>query len=243
MNRDVLTTLESLSPATSVETAWPSSAREAALERILTAAAESPPVTRRRRAIIATVLTAVLIPVAVGAAAAGGVLPQSFTQHLSFWRSQGGVDPGTARRVVQVPGPDGEVLSVWAATGPDGTTCVSPLFEAPGELTRPAPADVDLTGGTCQPMNAPHDPFGDVSGGANDRGIHVMYGAAGEAVRAELRLTDGTVRPAASAEGMFFFWYLADRRVDSPVLVGYTADGRVLKKRLPNLIAQTHLGG
>jgi hypothetical protein len=240
-DNDVMTTLAKLRPTTAVET----SLREASLERVL-AVAHRPPVVRRRRALIGTVLAAVLVPAAVGAAAAGGVLPRSFTEQLSFWsyETKGEVDADNARRAAQMPGPDGSVLSFWTATGQDGTRCLSLLLEAPGELTRPAPASFDPGAGTCLPTSAPAGTFGDVSGSVTAQHIHLMFGSAGDAARAELRLTDGSVRPVALAEGQFFYWYLADRQVDSPTLVGYDAAGReVGTRRLPNLVAQTHLGG
>jgi hypothetical protein len=62
-------------------------------------------------------------------------------------------------------------------------------------------------------------------------------------VRAELHLSDGSVRSAGSAEGYFFFWYLADSQVDPPVLVGYDRAGHVVsKQRLANLLTGDHGG-
>lgn len=136
------------------------------------------------------------------------------------------------------------MLSVWASTGDNGTLCVSPMFEAPGDLARPAPTDVQLGGGQCANLDQRDQPFGTMSGPADERGFHMMWGSAGKAVRAELRLHDGSVRAAVPAEGMFFVWYLADHHVDAPVLLGYDAGGRVVTERqLPNLIAQEHIGG
>jgi hypothetical protein len=238
--------LESLRPASTVDETWPVSDREAALSRVLASSVPALPVRPRgRRVLLTSVVAATLLATGAGVATASGVLPESFTQELSFWTSEtkGGVDVDTARRVAQAPGPDGTVLTVWAATGTNGTTCISPMFEAPGALDRPAPASVRSAGGQCTPTDT-RETFGDLGGSTDDRGIHTMWGGAGEATRAELRLPDGTVRPALYAEGMYFFWYLANDTVDSPILVGYDASGKViLERRLPNLVTNSHLGG
>jgi hypothetical protein len=239
--------LENLRPTSTVDKAWPESDREAALERVLAYSAPplAAPSRRRRRVLFTTAVTAALLATGAGVATASGVLPESFTQHLSFWTSEtnGGVDVDTARRVAQAPGPDGNMLTVWAATGANGTTCVSPMFEAPGDLDRPAPADAPSAGGQCTPVDT-QATFGDLGASANDHGIHTVWGAAGEAVRAELRLADGTVRPALPAEGMYFYWYLANETVEAPVLVGYDAAGKViLERQLPNLVTNSHING
>lgn len=241
-HRDVVTVVEKLRPVTTVEDRWPASARHAALERLLIAAADSSPEpsrpSRGRRVLLTTGLTVALVSSGAGIAAATGHLPESFTRSLSFWATEtdGTVDVQTARRVAQAPGPDGKVLSVWSAKGRDGRTCIAPLFEAPGALDRPAPANFTLAGGQCANANPRPEPFGNGGGSADDRGIHTMWVTAGNAVRGELRLSDGTVRPALYAEGMFFIWYLASENVDPPVLVGYDAAGNVVAEDpQPNL--------
>jgi hypothetical protein len=236
--------LENLRPASTVDEAWPVSVRDAALERVLASSAPAPPVrSRRRRVLLTTAVTAALLATGAGVATASGVLPESFTKELSFWTSQSDVDVDTARRVAQAPGPDGTMLTVWAGTSANGTTCVSPMFEAPGDLDRPAPASVNTAGGQCTPVDT-RETFGDLGGSAENNGIHTMWGPDGEAVRAELRLPDGTVRPALSAEGMYFYWYLANETVEAPVLVGYDAAGKViLERQMPNLITNSHING
>jgi hypothetical protein len=242
---DMTRTLEKIRPDTTVAHQWPASARDAALERTLAATTATPVVAarspRRRRALVTAALTVGLVSSGVGVAGATGVLPESFTNELSFWTTEtdGDVDVETAQRVAQAPGPDGTVLSVWAATAANGTTCVSPLFEPPGELDRPAPTDFYLSGGECSTHDA-RGGFGNLGGSADERGIHTMWGPAGGAVTAELQFPDGTVRPALSAEDMFFFWYLADERTDPPVLVGYDTAGQVVETMtLPNLVTGT----
>lgn len=240
MSDDTMTILEKLRPVTTVDDHWPAVARAAALERLLVAAdTPAPPPRRshRRRVLVTAALAVGLVTSAGGIAAAGGLLPESFTGPLSFWTSEtdGAIDVQTARRVGQAPGPDGKVLSVWAAKGPDGTTCIAPMFEPPGDIDRPAPADFQLAGGQCAKPGL--GSFGDGGGSADDKGTHTKWADAGNAVRAELRFSDGSVRPALYAEGMFFFWYLANDDVDPPTLVGYDAAGNVVAERpQPNLL-------
>jgi hypothetical protein len=251
-NGDKMTILEKLKPVTTVDDQWPAPARDAALEQLLIAAADNRPQSRRRsrkrRILVTAALTAVLVSSGAGIAAAGGLLPDSFTKPLSFWTTEtgGAVDVQTARRVAQGPGPDGKVLSVWSAKSQDGTTCIAPMFEPPGDLDRPAPTDFKLAGGQCAPADLPPQSFGDGGGSMDRRGIHTMWAAAGNATRAELRLPDGTVRPAVQAEGLFFFWYLATETVDPPTLVGYDAAGKVVAEHaLPNMSTpeRTGIGG
>lgn len=237
-DHDMMSTLEKLRPTTTVEAGWPAPAREATLDRVLAATASpamaSPRPRRGRRVLVTAALALGLVASGVGVAGAAGVLPESFTQELSFWASEtkGGVDAQNARRVAQTPGPDGTVLSLWAATGADGTTCLSALFEPPGALDRPAPTDFRGTGGQCiRPQDRERGlHFGDGGGSSTPSGVHTWIVAAGDAVRAELRLANGATRPVPGAEGMFFFWYLADEHTDPPMLVGYDAAGRAMER-------------
>lgn len=230
MNTDdrAMAILENLRPTSTVDKAWPASDREAALERVLASSAPplAAPSRRRRRVLLTTAVTAALLATGAGVATANGVLPESFTNEISFWASEtkGGVDVDNARRVAQGPGPDGKVLTIWAATGADGTTCVSPMYEEPGDLDRPAPANVPITGGTCT-QDTRKEPFGTFGGSKNEQGIQTWFGSDGGVARAELRLADGTVRPAIHAAGMIFFWYREDDSVAQPVIVGYDAAG------------------
>ncbi|MEW2376584.1 hypothetical protein AB0883_10835 [Micromonospora sp. NPDC047812] len=240
--RDTMIIVEKLRPVTTIEDHWPASARKAALERLLIATAAEPPEapqrSRRRRVVLTAALTAGLVVSGASVAAAGGLLPESFTKPLSFWATETGgvVDVQTARRVAQAPGPDGTVLTVWSAKGQGGTTCIAPMFEPPGDLDRPAPTSFTLAGGQCADGDQGKESFSSMGGSADGQGIHTMWTTAGNAVRAELRLPDGTVRSAVRAEDLFFFWYLANENVDPPVLVGYSAAGVVTAERsLPNL--------
>ncbi|WBB51189.1 hypothetical protein O3597_12265 [Verrucosispora sp. WMMA2044] len=235
--RDLIHTLEKLRPGTTVTDQWPTTAREAALDRLLNAL--PPPVrrTRDRRMLLTAALTVGFVASGAGVAAAGGLLPESFTGPLSFWSTEtkDTVNAQQARRVAQMPGPDGLVLSVWSATAPDGTTCIAPLFEPPGDLDRPAPVNFTLAGGQCaRPEDS--EPFASTSASTDENDRHTMWANAGNAARAELLLSDGTVRPAILTEGLFVFWYVANRTIDPPTLVGYDATGTVIAERsLPDL--------
>jgi hypothetical protein len=128
-------------------------------------------------------LTAVLVGSGVGVAAAGGVLPESFTRSFSFWTSEthGAVEVQKARRVAQTPGPNADVLSLWVATGKNGTTCISLLYESPGDLDRPAPKQARSAGGECPTAEQQASgTFGNLGGSAEDSGIHTMCGADGQ---------------------------------------------------------------
>jgi hypothetical protein len=233
MNREN-TILEKLRPVSVVDERWPAEAREAALERLLREAATAPaPAPRRpgrRRLLLTAALTTGIVAAGAGVATASGLLPDSFTGPLSFWTSEtdGAVDVQTARRVAQGPGPDGTVLSVWSGRGANGTVCVSPMFEAPGPIDRPAPKDFRLAGGQCNRPDMRPEPFGGMGGSATAEGLYTTWASAGDAVRADLRLADGSVRPTIFAEGLFFFWYKAEPGVAPPTLVGYDAAGAVM---------------
>jgi hypothetical protein len=229
--------LEKLRPVTAVDEQWSVDARQAALERLLLeAAAEPAPAPRRpgrRRLLLTAAFTSGIVAAGAGVATASGLLPDSFTGSLSFWTSEtdGAVDVQTARRVAQGPGPDGTVLSVWSGRSANGAVCVSPMFEAPGPVDRPAPKDFRLAGGQCNPADMRSEPFGNMGGSSTPDGLHTTWASAGDAVRADLRLADGSVRPALFAEGMFFFWYRTEAGVALPTLVGYDAAGKKVGER------------
>ncbi|GLY15832.1 hypothetical protein Kisp01_28470 [Kineosporia sp. NBRC 101677] len=239
------TQLEKLRPRTSVDELWPTPARNAAFERILEARSATKPPRRRGRLILAGALAAVLIPTGVGVATAQGLISGPLAEQLSFWsdHTDGAVNELNARRIAQGPGPEpGTVLSVWQATGADGTICYATVFEKAGPLDRPADTTPSWTTSACptaeqQAMSS----FGNLGGGS-DGGIHTMVSAAGDAVRAELQFKDGSVREAIAAGANFAFWYQADEKVDPPELVGYDSAGEeVGRVELPNLVTNSHI--
>jgi hypothetical protein len=216
-------TLETLRPVTVVRERW----------RDNPPPLHAPGRSRARRVLLVVALVAALLALGGGIAAAGGLLPDSLTGPLKFWthETDGRVDVQHARRVAQEPGPDGQVLSVWSARAADGTTCIAPMFEAPGPLDRPAPAHFRLAGGQCAPP-ASTGSFGDLGASSHSRNIVTAWATAGPAVRAELHFPDGSTRAALPAEGMFFLWYASGQE---PALVGYDAVGRAVGTvRLPS---------
>ena len=184
------------------------------------------PYRRRRRLAVATT-TALLVPVAgVGAAAAGGALPQPFVDAMGFLRAEG-VDPGAAQLVGSLPGPPGKRFEVWRTTGP-GTTCLSTWFLPAG--TPPGDATPDLDGGASTCRSAQAAAFAE--GGTLDSsagGPVVLKYDAGPAVTATLRLADGTTTTALVRDGLVLGWFPAPAPTDdSPVLTGFDARGAVV---------------
>lgn len=182
-----------------------------------------------RRVLLVSALVAALLVAGTGIAGAAGLLPDSFTRPLAFWshETQGQIDVQNARRIAQEPGPNGTVLSVWSAHSAAGATCIAPMFEAPGPLDRPAPADFQLAGGQCTP-HASGEPFGNLGASSDQRNITTAWITAGKAVKADMQFRDGTTRPALKAEGMFFVWYAADPQTGPPKLIGYDVTGHVV---------------
>ncbi|MBU2668924.1 hypothetical protein KOI35_35980 [Actinoplanes bogorensis] len=202
----------------------PSEPSEDALHRILS----SPRAARRRTGKRFVVSIALAAGILASGAAATGLLPRELTNALSFW----GDDARTAQRVAQEPGPDGRVLSVWRSRDDGGDVCIAPMFEGPGPLDRPAPRDFSLAGGQCTQPGAPVEPFGNVGGSSDGNGVHTMWITAGDAVRAELRSSDGSTRAALKAVDLFFVWY----RGGPATVVGFDASGAEIgRTTLPDL--------
>lgn len=231
--RDPVTILSALRPRTTVDEVWPSAARDATLERVLLertsgatpAPARSPsPI---RRLLVGGLAGVAVLAGGLGVAGAAGALPQSFVDSFAFWAEDRGVDLATAERVATAPGPDGLVFTVVRMTGgPDGTVCVTPMFETAGSLSGPVPSVFDDGGGSCGPVRTP-EPFGSNQGVNASEDTHVYWVAAGTAVRAELRLPDGSVYPAVRVDDGFYGWFPTGS-AGEPVLTGYGDDGTVV---------------
>jgi hypothetical protein len=243
-DQDAVDTLARLRPVTVVENVWPAPARDAAFERVMQAArtpsrTSRNPRSSRWRLALAVVVTALLVGSGVSIAAAGGILPESFGHAFSFWKSEthGAVAARNARRVGQIPGPGREVLSLWVAAGKNGATCLSLLYEPPGPLGRPAPGRARSVGGECATARQREGrTFGGLSASSPDSRLYAMWGPMGEAARVELRLDDGSVRPAGSAAGYFFFWFRTDREPAPALVVGYDDAGQVVgRQAVPRL--------
>lgn len=226
-SRDRFDTLVALRPQTSVEQAWPAAERAAAHDRIVALAAGAPAGFHRRRwtkrVTVVALLTGALIPVGLGVAAAGGILP-GFSHYYSTWKTDVGVDPATATRAATAPGPDGAVFAVWTAKG-NGKECFAPLFETPHSTATPDPSTFEGSGSSCAPIGQKHA-FGD-SRAVNGDDMKATYEvSAGDTARAELKLPDGTRRPAVQVKGRYFGWYTTGVNRTAE-LIAYNTNGTV----------------
>lgn len=229
-SEDTMTTLSALRPHASVDDAWPPDARSAAFERLLTdcrAVSSAPPVRQRslvRRVAIGGIATGVAFSTGFGVAAATGVLPHDFANTFAFWADEDGVDLSTAERVATVPGPGDLLFTVVAMFGgPDDTVCVAPMFETPESASGPVPSVFDGGGGSCMPEPSTES-FGTNQGVLASADETIYWVPAGDAVRAELRLPDGSSYPTIFVEGNFYGWFPTNS-VGNPVLTGYAPDG------------------
>ncbi|MGY2065268.1 hypothetical protein [Blastococcus sp. SYSU DS0619] len=232
-DRDPVTTLSALRPRTSVGELWAPAARDATLERVLLerGSPEAPAPARSpspiRRLLLGGLAGAAVLAGGLGVAGAAGVLPQDFVDTFAFWAEDSGVDLATAERVGSAPGPDGLVFTVVRMTGgPNGVVCLAPLFETAGSLSGPVPSVFEDGGGACRP-GSPVEAFGTNQGVNASEDTHVYWVAAGNAVRAELRLPDGVVYPTLLVDGGFYGWFPTGSEGE-PVLTGYAADGTVV---------------
>jgi hypothetical protein len=220
--------LTSLRPNRSVDDAWPPEQRDACLDRVLADSpafvAPRPPRLRRRTAVV--LLAAIgLFAAGSGVAAAGGRLPEWFTRPFSSWKHDVGVDPQTVVRVAGIPGPDGSVFTVWTARGANGVVCVASGFESRQSASSAVPTHFDANGATCAPAGRT-TAFGDGLAINADQRRHTFDVGAGDKVRAEVHLGDGTVLPVAHVEGYFLGWYPSAHTGTAPELVAYDAAGR-----------------
>lgn len=182
-------------------------------------AADTRPDRRKRRT--AAILIVALIPV-TGALAAGEYLPRSLDQAFSFPDDRGS-GPAALERIGTVPGPAGQRFELWTRPGESGYPCfLSALVPDDQPEDRPA-KQVTTSGGFCSDADGASRPFGG-DGGGSDKTF--LYNA-GTAVRAEVRLADGTRLPAVVAGGQVAGWTPPDRRSDA-VLIGYDAAGKIL---------------
>jgi hypothetical protein len=227
-SRDRYDVLIALRPNTSMDGLWPSAQRDACLDRVLgdaTAPTPTRPARLRRRTALVLLTSLGVLAAAVGAAGAAGRLPESFTRPFSSWKQDVGVDPQTAVRVAQIPGPDASVFTVWTARGRNGVVCIASGFESEQSTRSPAPTQFNANGATCEPAGRTAA-FGDgLAINANER-CHTFDVSAGDKIRAEVRLADGTVLPTAHAEGHFLGWYPSSHTAAAPELIAYDAAER-----------------
>ena len=236
---DLLAVLTAVRPSTDADAVWDPREQAAVRARItadrelVPAATDELAARRRRRPLTVLALSGLVLAGGAGAAAAGGLVPQAFIDAFSGWQTtpvagSPGVDPATATRVATAAGPNGTAFTVLEASAADDPayTCTVALFETPESAVSPGPAAfTEASGNWCQdgPETAP---FGSGAGVEVSGDHHVWWAPAGDAVRGELRTTDGGTYPVVLVRGTFFGWFPAP--VDGQPqaeLVGYAADG------------------
>jgi hypothetical protein len=214
---------------------WPAEQRDACLAHILANADAGAPAPVRasrlpRRTALVALTSLGVLGAAVGMAGAAGRLPELFTRPFSSWQQDVGVDPQTAVRVARIPGPDKLVLTVWVAKGSNGIVCVASGFESEQSAQSAAPTSFNANGATCAPAGR-KAAFGEgMAINATER-WHTFDTGAGDEVRAEVLLPDGTTLPVARVEGYFLGWYPTAHSGDAPQLIAFDAAGRSI--RLP----------
>ena len=241
---DLLAVLTAIRPSTDIDEVWDPSEQAAVRDRITADSGSVPAAAdelaqrraRRRRPLAVLALSGAVLAGGVGAAAAGGLMPQAFVDRFSaLWQTDPmegapAVDPSTAERVATAPGPDGQVFTVMSAAAADDpdSTCTVALFETPGSAALPGPAAfVDVSSNWCQ--DGPETrPFGTGADIDVFHGYYIWNAPAGDAVRGELRTPSGETYPVVSSDGRLWGWFPA--RVEGEPLVqaeliGYAADG------------------
>ena len=205
----------------------------------------------RRRALTASLTTMAVLALVVGssalmrqndasnhsgpvsaAASAAGLIPAGA---LSAFPDNAGssdherMDLSTAKLVVSIPGPPGQRLDVWVAHGAHGYHCVSFVFTPLAATTgRAVPSLGDFAGDSCGPPPKHGDVFNSSSGGAGANGESHYALTAGAAVRADVRLPDGSVVPATTGNGWIAGWFPPGLDTAGAVLTGYAADGSIV---------------
>ncbi|MFC9517077.1 hypothetical protein ACFTSD_15200 [Nocardiaceae bacterium NPDC056970] len=235
MTRDLLSRLEEMRPNPHTDEVWPKHVQEAERDRIMaTSTGPAVPAVRRRRVGAIAFAAAITAAGGVGVAAAGGLMPKSFTDAYANWLDypdSSGVNPADAERIASIPGPDGTVMSVFVARGADGTRCVAPVFESVADTEQAGPANFTKLMNYCRPETAT-GPFGQGRGGEVGRSGSFTYftydAAAGDAVRAELHTKSGEVFPTVLVEGRFFGWFPLPDGAPIATLVGYDANGNAI---------------
>ena len=238
---DLFAVLTAIRPSTDIDEVWNPREQAAVRDRITAdsqpAAAATDELAERRgrkhRPLAVLTLSGLVLAGGVGAAAAGGLMPQAFINAFSGWQAtpvegNPAVDPATAERVATAPGPDGEVFTVMSAAAADDPdfTCTVALFETPESAALPGPAAfVDVSSNWCQ--DGPETlPFGS---GANIDvfdGYYIWNAPAGDAVRGELRTPSGETYPVVNSDGRLWGWFPAQVEGEPRAeLIGYAADG------------------
>lgn len=210
-------------------------------DQLLDRAFASPPPGRgpsRHRAKVTIAGTAVAVAVAgFGTAAAAGTGP------VQLWNKVFGTtapatsryqaDPSTAQKVFAVPGPGGQEFAAWTVSNDVGWRCIATFFERAGTAQAPAALTDGDSGHSCILAKPPAPTlFGDGDGGSTpgstDR-LNFVW-EAGDAVRAELQVSNGSTFPVAVRNGWLGGWFTRDQVPlgVTATIVAYGADGAVL---------------
>jgi hypothetical protein len=193
--------------------------------------AAKPARTRRRRRVLAASLIASGALCFSTAALAFDAVPGRVEDVFSHLRNDPmiPVDVDAVERAATGPGPDGTRFSVLRVGNAQGWTCLGPGFESAASAASPVPTDFDRNGNLCLPSGYRSGPFGGATGTIAEREddrYPTYMSEAGAAVRAELRLPDGTIQRALLVDGYFWGWY--PRTAGGLTLVGYDAEGGIV---------------
>ena len=212
---------------------WPADARAAALDEVLAAV----PVTqladrsRRRRFGAAAAATCLVVGSGVGVAAAvvADYIPTplghdafGFAYYSGQQHDPHGV-PGTARLILQTPGPQGSTLRLRVADASTGGGYCSALSTTVGGVSeivgcRPAITSfgrVDQMTGTSTPET-------------RGLGTTEFSATVPGAVTVKLTFDDGTSEPLPVADQFTIGWLTDAQTLKHPELVGYDAQGAVI---------------
>jgi len=239
---DLLAVLTAIRPSTDIDEVWAPREQATVRNRITADSDPAAAVTdelaerrsRKRRPLAVLALSGLVLAGGVGAAAAGGLMPQAFLDAFPSWHdfnAEGGshpVDVAAAQRAATAPGPDGKVFTVMTATATDDPDykCAVALFETPQSAAGPGPADfTDVSSNWCQ-EGPETGSFG--SGSAIDvyHSYYIWWVPAGDAVRGELHTPRGETYPVVSSGGRLWGWFPARAEGEQQAeLIGYAADG------------------
>jgi hypothetical protein len=162
-------------------------------------------------------------------------LPTGFVQAHANWREHDtemgffGVDPASAEPLEVVSGPDGEQLHVYVTPG--APWCASLYVHVPRATSLNPYAESAAPLSFCRPSAAPADitRWHRGSAGGSPAGYRVFAFDVGEAVRAEVDLSNGGTLPALVHENVAYGWLPPGRA--TATLIGYDRDGAVTRSR------------
>lgn len=194
---------------------------------------------RRRRAVIAGLATFAIVGGGLTTAASAGlpVLPSAVVQALGWAPVPGAynADPATVRRILTIPGPDGEPLQLWYAGASHHGYCVAltsvvDTSSAATNVFTGDPANMPRNwfgaGGCSGPVgDSDWKRFGGDATTSSDDTSEVFIVHVPGAAQVELRFATGSSRALPIGDGFTAGWIVGGELHQHPVLVGYAADG------------------